>query len=220
MGCDIHIFAETKLRDYWTYTDKFWENTYYNKDSRPCAWNTQLTDEPYDGRNYDLFALLANVRNGRGFAGCDTGDTIIPIAKPKGLPSDVSEEIQEKSDRWDTDGHSHSYLTLSELTNAQVQRIKISRGWVTSGEYIKFKECGKPSEWWGGVGGVSTKHLPNPGMDSRIMAGKLVGHEYTQVEFELDISNLLDELVGNLEELLRFVDNDAERIRTVFWFDN
>src|SRR5215469_11787636 len=35
----------------------------------------------YGWRNYDLFAILAGVRNGSGFGGCDTGDPVVPIAE-------------------------------------------------------------------------------------------------------------------------------------------
>lgn len=58
-------------------------------------------------RHYDLFAVLAGVRN--------YGDRQLPISSPRGLPPDVSSLIQKASDRWDSDGHSHSYLTLREL---------------------------------------------------------------------------------------------------------
>ena len=46
--------------------------------------------EPYGDRNYNLFAILANVRNGTAFAGCKTGEGFNPISNPKGVPSDAS----------------------------------------------------------------------------------------------------------------------------------
>ena len=75
MGCDIHIFAEIKDSEGWKKVGKVFENPYYDPD-RPnkidddgYEWNAPLIDEPYSGRNYDLFGILANVRNGSGFAG-------------------------------------------------------------------------------------------------------------------------------------------------------
>ena len=41
-----------------------------------------------EGRHYQLFAALAGVRNGFGFAGCVTGEPVEPIAKGRGLPED------------------------------------------------------------------------------------------------------------------------------------
>lgn len=47
------------------------------------------TGKPFDNRNYDLFAALADVRNGVGFAGVKTGKAIEPIAMPRGIPDDA-----------------------------------------------------------------------------------------------------------------------------------
>lgn len=41
-----------------------------------------------ENRHYQLFAVLAGVRNGHGFAGTPTGDEVTPIAAPRGLPDD------------------------------------------------------------------------------------------------------------------------------------
>src|SRR5581483_6649473 len=112
MGCDIHAFIERRERD---------------ANGRPASWvhvpAPVVPDEPeneYDffddgsrrpvpadiGRKYDLFALLADVRN-RG--------EIEPIAPPRGLPEDVSEPVRRESDVMGADGHSHSWFTLEEL---------------------------------------------------------------------------------------------------------
>jgi hypothetical protein len=49
------------------------------------AWVDIPTD--YQGeRDYQLFAVLADVRNGYGFAGIVTGGRVEPIALPRGLP--------------------------------------------------------------------------------------------------------------------------------------
>jgi len=51
--------------------------------------------EWYGDRNYNAFAILADVRNGYGFAGCDTGDGFVPISTPKGFPDDMCEEVRK-----------------------------------------------------------------------------------------------------------------------------
>ena len=60
--------------------------------------------EPITGkaryRNYERFARLAGVR-GEGPA-------------PRGIPSDISDSTRLHIDKWGTDGHSHSYLPISE----------------------------------------------------------------------------------------------------------
>jgi hypothetical protein len=50
---------------------------------------------------------MAGVRN--------SGD-ILPVHKPKGLPNDISEVTEFDADKWDVDGHSHSWLSAVELT--------------------------------------------------------------------------------------------------------
>lgn len=46
-------------------------------------------------RNYDVFSILANVRNGYGFAGVVTSSGFEPIAPGRGLPDDLSQEIRD-----------------------------------------------------------------------------------------------------------------------------
>lgn len=58
--------------------------------------NPTKSDHPYKYRNYDLFAMLADVRNGRGFAGDKTGEGFNPICQPKGIPKDASFEVMRK----------------------------------------------------------------------------------------------------------------------------
>ena len=60
----------------------------------------------YNGRCYELFATLANVRNDAD---------ITPISNPKGLPVDASDYVKERAKSWGHDGHSHSWLTAKEL---------------------------------------------------------------------------------------------------------
>ncbi|MEU4567044.1 hypothetical protein [Micromonospora sp. NPDC023956] len=98
MGSDIHAYAEIRIDGQWRYAgdDAFPDNEYPN--DRHC---------PFDGiRSYGLFGFLADVRN--------YSNTPV-IANPRGLPDDVSPEVRAKSDSWDTDGHTHTWLALAEL---------------------------------------------------------------------------------------------------------
>lgn len=66
MGTDIHGIWQKKINEGW-------------KD---------IPSEYTQDRHYQLFAVLAGVRNGYGFAGVQTGQPVTPIAEPKGLPDD------------------------------------------------------------------------------------------------------------------------------------
>jgi len=69
--------------------------------------------DPEIDRNYMLFAVLANVRN----------DGDIPyISEPKGVPDDCCPEFQAWCESWSGDGHSYTYVTLSELHTFDVKQ--------------------------------------------------------------------------------------------------
>lgn len=73
---------------------------------------THVVDERwYAGRNYSLFARLAEVRWYPEEDGAPE-----PLDEPRGLPDDVSQHVELDLD-WlvDSDLYSHSYFTLTEL---------------------------------------------------------------------------------------------------------
>ena len=68
MGTDIHSIAQVK---------------------RDGQWVTVAVSIAGDQRYYNTFAMLANVRNGRGFAGCWTSTGFPVIHEPRSLPLDL-----------------------------------------------------------------------------------------------------------------------------------
>lgn len=114
MGADIHFYVEKKVDDTWQPVKG--PNRWYGKweGERKLA----LEGWAYSGRNYELFSLLADVRN--------YGNRIEPLAEPRGLPEDVSEMIEKISDDWEWDGHSYSYFYLSELEKEKDRFKEIS----------------------------------------------------------------------------------------------
>ncbi len=106
MSCDIHIFAERRIRkslkwkkvgDMFT-VDEDWKD-FYKKEK---------IDNPFYWQNYGLFGFLADVRN---YA---ESESIIPA---RGMVVGLSPEVQKMYDeaREDPTYHSFSYLKLSEL---------------------------------------------------------------------------------------------------------
>ncbi len=53
MGTDITMYAEKRVDGKWEKIGFVFKND----------WEDDYTDHPYEGRNYDLFAVLANVTN-------------------------------------------------------------------------------------------------------------------------------------------------------------
>lgn len=133
MGCDIHPYAEV-LTD--------------------SGWRKADVEVPSD-RNYWAFAIMADVHNGSGFAGCDTGKPVKPISQARGLPSDTSiADSHMDDDDWDNPNHiwlgdhSYSWLFLSELM-AVNQDTPIERhAMFKNADAEEWRKTGKlPKEW-------------------------------------------------------------------------
>lgn len=169
MGTDIHMHVEAqgtennrwrKFNRHFSYSNDIFERSSTHID---LGWG--------DTRNYDVFAMMADVRNGRGFAGVDLGDGFIPIAEPRGVPEDSDYSIQEEAEQWGVDGHSHSYLTLRELLDLEHsgywENKTEHRGVMMRAELEQAKQDGivksvkgqnarlstNPRSWAGGISG-------------------------------------------------------------------
>jgi len=160
MGCDIHPNFEKRVtREDGT---KVWE---------------KIEEHKYEGnRHYFLFGWLANVRNGYGFAGCDTGDGIKPLANPRGLPTDIAgyepeppraddaswdspeyklwEEWYERNDYGE---HSQSWLTGEEIMKG-IETVGGTRNRGVLGliQYSDWNKKDQPDSWCGWVSGGRT----------------------------------------------------------------
>lgn len=150
MGTDIHLAVERRN------SSGQWERVLPPADYKQSAWVEEYHAEKgipfdeydrkqwYNDRNYRLFAILANIRNGYGFAGVPIWKAIQPIAKPRGLPLDMSPEVQKlaSDDEYNENDislgdHSFSWLTLAEL-----QAYPWNQGGLTYGavDYVQFAE--------------------------------------------------------------------------------
>lgn len=84
MGTDINMIAEVRRNGVWELsTAKVFKNPLYDPASDEKWSMKKYMSRPDNGRNYDLFAILAGVRNGEGFAGCRIGERFKPIADLK-----------------------------------------------------------------------------------------------------------------------------------------
>ena len=237
MGCDIHFYVEKKsqIDGKWESMDTFFpdEDGYLSQYNDDLPWgHPNKCTAFYNGRNYNLFAILADVRNGVGFAGCDTGNRLVPISKPKGLPSNVSSETRSCSNRYGGDGHSHSYLTVAELMAYDWTQISVQRGVVNPSEYIQFKLSGKPESWCGSVSGGGIQNVSNDEMEDHIRKSGDVNWPtfhtlkkaeratvYTRVQWEEPYYDVASNfLSGTLPRLWRL--GSPSDVRIVFFFDN
>ena len=239
MGTDIHFYVEKLVGDQWVTAD----NWFKDEDDGQLStykWGPGLKIEAgpmYHGRNYRLFAMLADVRNGRGFAGVDTGNRINPIHPPRGLPEDVCPEVKAASKNYGIDGHSHSWATVAELMKYDWTQTATLRGWVGPKEFLRWKLGGLPESWSGGVGGGGIEHVSNEDMEKRLkndfgteelewrhlhaLENDLLSAaaSYTQIEWHIPYSEAADEFLSQtMPKLWRI--GDPDKVRIVFFFDN
>lgn len=98
MGCDIHAMYERKKKIGESYS--YWLNA----------------GDPDIRRNYDMFAILGNVRNGDGIPFIAEGRFDVTVEDWYDEKEyECSSEFYSNVTRWDCDGHSHSWVSLREL---------------------------------------------------------------------------------------------------------
>lgn len=237
MGCDIHIWAEVKQDNgtwkkvgrvfdnpYWKEGDEIEEETYDDGDT---YYFGPKTDEPYRERNYNLFAVLANVRNGYGFAGTPTGYGFEPIVLPRGIPKDASPEYKQKVAYWNGGGHSHSWLTLRELQEFPWHnKHTIIYGIVPEERYLHRRTTGEEyTTYSGGIRGPRIITLPKHMYDA-ITKEKLdtlkaegniiyVRDQWKESYKEAVDSRFFEQTIPSLQAL-----GKPDDVRIVFFFDN
>lgn len=202
MGCDIHLYTEVKTtvdgKKKWNNCDDWRLNKYFGSDENESQYNIHSI---YRHRDYELFTILAGVRQ--------YNDKNIPISKPRGLPHDVSDVVKAESDRWDSDGHSHSYLSYAELEEYAKETGQVTYSGLITPEAKKAleKDGDLPKEWCQG----STDKT-------------LVWAEW-KAPFT-GLQDLLKAMEARMRDELWIWGNDpipAEKkldFRIVFWFDN
>jgi hypothetical protein len=220
MGCDIHLFHEMRCQT----TERWLPCDVWEKDADGVI-DIPYGRHIYNGRNYTLFAALADVRNrtkGEELAyiknSCDGGDPIPVIQSPRGVPADTCEEIQTCSERWGADGHSHSYYTLRELLDFDWHAtVIVNRGLVSDKEEINrvermrsfyAKNCPHKVDYVG----PDSYCLGSSNDDSVVMEWKST--------LGSDCGAFLSEVIPRLSALAKIYDIPYTDIRVVFFFDN
>lgn len=221
MGTDIHLSVEHLKRGEWVRAEPQIPNRWYDP---------KYPDEPgfvheewFGQRNYNLFAVLADVRNGRGFAGIETGERLNVIAEPRGLPYGSTVDPDEVE-------HTPSWLSLRELLDFDWWQTSRHYGVVDARNYRQWKVYGKPRGWSGEVFGGLTKIISNEEME------KLVGdtwprdeekyrHVFTRVSWVEPYAEAIGgEWFKFLVRLIRLCktenDGNMDAVRIVFYFDS
>jgi len=176
MGCDIHAAIEFRGSD-----GKWAALMVPNKHFGRWDGEAEYTSRVDINRDYDLFAVLGNVRNGTGFAGCDMGDGFDSISDRRGVPEDISDAAKEAL----SDEHSATWVTLAEILAFDWDRATKHRGWVSSTEFEKWdrmKEWNPAPKSY--CGGGNFKKITVEEMREAVALKENLGHTCCQLEWE------------------------------------
>jgi hypothetical protein len=193
MGTDIHINVDRLSENgHWTRTD------------------LQVDED----RNYDLFAILADVRNGEGCAGVRTGDGFVPISEPCGWG-----EVDVKED---DPYHSASWLLLSEILDYDYSQKTFKVGIFNEDQYAA-RLRGEPLGYCTGISGANIvvvtegeyTTLGKPGYKPR----RTDKSYYIRVSWETTYWKCVGDWVERLRKQLAPL-GDPSKVRLVFCFDS
>lgn len=171
MGCDIHICIQAQDPDgAWVeivYQDEPYE---FEKARAVMALpNIPVAPVGFHERDYDLFGILADVRNGTGFAGCTTGEGWPSIAPNRGWPDGFNPEAVADNPKYPGKGprsmgdHSETWVTLDELKAFDWDGVTTTLyGVVSADEYERLSDGEKPREWSGGISGLGIAVYDRP----------------------------------------------------------
>lgn len=197
MGCDIHMIVEVKRtvngKTKWFNYDHFRKNPYFGEFEDEREW--ERIDLCRD-RNYIAFSQLCGVRA--------YTEKSPRISEPRGVPGDCCDYAREEIERWDSDGHSHSFVTLAEIR--------------------EFRENLKPTPLNGMISPEQVRDLDEQGKTPESWCRWTSNDSWVYREWESKI-DALKSIQGALEQ--RALEHwwlkeniEPDNIRIVFFFDN
>lgn len=218
MGCDIHCIVEKKDQNgMWKAVKgqgfiikmyKEWlNNAIKENDTEHIAYcKKRIAEERkeqglsskwiFDDRNYELFALLADVRNYDGWPSLFAGRGIPP------LPSITTQfELRD----WGGDAHSWTYFSLKDIKEAKWDQNVIKTAIVedeTWEEYLQHPEWKRPKSYCGWSSSTT----------ARERSWEVSYRDIAERFFEIVISKM--------EKLSKHTPYRDEGVRLVVFFDN
>lgn len=232
MGTDIHAAIEYRESSEHPWAALKYPNKYFGKWEDEPEFTTRL---PID-RDYDLFAILANVRNGRGFAGVITGDGFNVISEQRGLPEDITSEARESGC---TGEHSATWLSLADLLEFDWEQVATLRGVVDAPNFEYFDRMREwnyaPKEWFGDVDGPNVRKVSNEEMraaiktvptgggnsDTASRIKKALPNIYTHVCWTRTYAQCAEQVwTAILPRMLKHINVGLDNVRLVMNFDS
>lgn len=222
MGCDIHPVVQRRIKNKWEFVEIPGAS-----DKGERRWNNPILDG-LSGRNYDLFAVLGNVRNGTGFAGVVTGERIAPLTSNRGLPEDFSQEVKAKysshasyhdnpEDVINLGDHSFSWCTLEELLSYNWNESRIKVGVVDQGTFEEWDGVSQPRAWCGDTFGPNIVIISEEeARNGQWVRGK---ENHVRITWRKSIKDSCKRFVEHVIPWLQTL-GEPKNVRLVFGFDS
>ena len=257
MGTDIHVICEVKENGKWKKNEKrvfpdpdhYWLKKRLEEDPEyqvPDFWQDSLHNEfdikPETGRNYDKFAILANVRNGRGFAGVKTGRGFAFMSDSRGFPEGVDSDYLEEYGDWT---HSRTWINLEDIKNFDWEQMTYKNGVVSLEQYKKLRNplvkhnTKTPDGWSGSISGRNIITISSEEAE-QVLNGELTeltrinewGEEkettkpideweiHVDYEWAVKYNEWFDHVIENWVEPIKKLGEEFEDVRVVMSFDS
>jgi len=208
MGTDIHFKLET-------YEDGMWKDQPFQivwEGRKPKFADRPIAPSVFANRNYNLFAILADVRNGHGFAGIRTGEGWPSIAANRGVPKDYQGEIPGD--------HSLTWMTLQELKEFGWDEVETYLyGVIPAADYETLTPGFPPKNYAGDVGGYDVK-VYTPGEYAFAKRQQILApHSYVRVSWRMTARAATYNWVGEVVPWLETV-AAGRPLRLIIGFDS
>ena len=227
MGTDIHFVAQRKIDGKWQdiKSDEIDFDAKDSYDAKTGRWKVKPGGEFHwtGDRNYYLFAWLADVRNGYGFAGVKTFEPVKPLTSNRGFPEDFDYVEPQYNDDYERESghylgdHSFGWALFSEiLTHPRTQRVQ--SGVIEPEAYEALKDGKNPEEWSGDISGRNIVTLDSGAYEQAKRHGELDASKKYYVRSSWTMPDGLDHFIGAVTELA--AKYGGENVRLVFGFDS
>jgi hypothetical protein len=200
VGTDIHIFSEVREKGIWKIAEPLMKNPFWCEDYKESIPEWQPTSLN-DSRRYELFAILANVRN--------PIRSVIPfdyISEPRGLPPNVSKEIRDYYARFGNEAYSASWLLLADMAAFGWHGKEIMRRGIVHPAVAHLFPPGRRgfpfADWPKGVGFAAD-------------SGNGVEVKWVETYAEAAGREFMEDSMSKLRSYGR-----PQDVRVVFWFDS
>ncbi len=199
MGTDIACYAEVRDGGAWRLAEPLAPNPEWHEDFPEEA--PRMAPQPlFTTRNYDLFAILADVRNPMRAEA-----PFAVIAEPRGFPEDAAAELQAYFDSEGDDAQDAGWLLVREIVDFDWTQTIQRRGMVDKRAAHLFPpgQVGFPAEAWPAGLPMAVSELKRGGVEVawRETYREAIGSAF----FE-----------ATLPKLASY--GPADAVRIVFWF--